>query len=236
MQNVTSTNSKRFKFRTFKKVLFIIVSFNIHRRISVLGLWETETYLLCTELCYHTDVQNLTSPYPLPPKHPGKKARQEPTTNSTNIWHQQQESNPGHIGLHARQMCSRLCTKPTSWSCCGLFTNNLQTEAFVLKDTFSSAPLRKQLWEIIVTTSISEIHVQNANMIKAWKIGNIFPRLARLTTQLFQHITTVKCYEGGIADYHEQWNAFFWREMGNECFFLVKHDLLSTVHVAVKRD
>ena len=52
-QNVTATNSKRFKLRTFKKVLFIIVTFNIHGRISVLGLWETETYSFCTELCYH---------------------------------------------------------------------------------------------------------------------------------------------------------------------------------------
>ena len=56
MQNVTATNSKRFKLRTIKKVLFITVSFNIHSRISVLGLWETETYMFCTELRYHAPI------------------------------------------------------------------------------------------------------------------------------------------------------------------------------------
>ena len=34
MQNVTATNSKRFKLSVFKKVLFIVVSFDIDSRMS----------------------------------------------------------------------------------------------------------------------------------------------------------------------------------------------------------
>ena len=44
MPNVTATSSRCFNLRTFKKVLFIIVSVNIHGKISVLGLLEMETY------------------------------------------------------------------------------------------------------------------------------------------------------------------------------------------------
>ena len=39
MKNVSATNLKHFQLRTIKEVLFIIVSFNIHSRISV---WACE--------------------------------------------------------------------------------------------------------------------------------------------------------------------------------------------------